>query len=139
VIVQVLLALGEEKNIFVGSRRSVFDAFGLAIRLVPDNVRSQVPSGLLKSEGESPRNADEVLRLETFRSGWSHIHGAHRILPIWGPPSSATRRVRITDIQPESSVVSKDAPDFLEDFGKGSDVVFNRIFQADLTRNVVVS
>ena len=58
----VLLLLAEQEDILVSLCASVSHAFGHRVRLVPNNILSENPSVSLHSEGETPRDADKVLR-----------------------------------------------------------------------------
>src|SRR5882672_7922840 len=80
VVVEVTFALAEEKHVFVTARRSISHALGLAVGLVPDEIGSEIPSSGLESEGQSPRDSNQILRLETVWSGRPHVHGPHGIL-----------------------------------------------------------
>src|SRR5882762_6832171 len=88
--------------------------FRLAIGLVPDDIGTKVPAICLKSEGHLPRDADEVLRFKAGRRWRSIVHSARRVLLVALPPSASATRIGVANIQPERSIVPKDAAHFPE-------------------------
>src|ERR1700722_10250821 len=58
------------------SSGTVFDALGLAVGLVPDDVGAQIPFLPLQGERHQPWHADQVFRLQSLRRWRTGVHGA---------------------------------------------------------------
>ena len=66
VVKEILLGLGEQKDMLVAAGASVFDAFRHGVVLHPDDVVAQIPAGIAEGKSQHPRDADHVLRLATL-------------------------------------------------------------------------
>src|SRR5258708_39941303 len=101
------------------SRGTVLHAFRLAIRLIPDDVRAQIPAGRLKRKGQPPGDADEVFGLEAIGRCRPHVHGTHGVLLVWRAPRPPARCVRVADVEPQRAVLPEDAPYLFKCLYKG--------------------
>src|SRR3990172_4200259 len=63
-VVVVAGGLRQKKNVFVASSRPIRYGFWHAVFLVPDNIRSQVPSIRPQGKGYHPGNAYKVFGFE---------------------------------------------------------------------------
>ena len=75
-------------------------AFRLAIRFVPNDIRSKIPAIILQGEGEPPRQADQILRLQSIGRGRAVIHRPPFVLRILIPPCAAAGGIAIADVEP---------------------------------------
>src|ERR1700742_3431851 len=62
-VVEVPHLLRKQKHLLVGFRRPVLDALWSRVRLLPDDLRAQVPAVGAQRERNHPWNTDEFLRL----------------------------------------------------------------------------
>ena len=61
----ILRLLRKQENIFVRLGAAIRDALRHRVRLVPDDVLTQIPAVSLKCEGYAPRDADQVFGFES--------------------------------------------------------------------------
>ena len=63
VVKEILLRLGEQKDMLIAAGAAVFDALWHGVILHPDDVVAQIPAGIAEGKSKHPRNADHVFRL----------------------------------------------------------------------------
>src|SRR3990172_5451340 len=120
IVVGIVRFLREEEDLLVRPCRPVLRGVGHRVRLIPDNLRPEVPSGVPEGEGDSPGNPDEVLRLQAAR-------------PCRGPPvARGIAEVRVAEVQPEGPILPEDAVDLVEDGDDPADVCLDAILSPDL-------
>ncbi len=121
------------------SSRPILDALWHRIGLVPDDIASQIPTVLLESKGQAPRNAQKILRFQAFRRIRSDIHCPCGILLVRRPPPAVSTGITIPDVQPENTVFFQYSFDFIENSNQPIDELGQCRFQSYLSFNVVIS
>src|SRR5271165_2707939 len=67
-IIEIMLRFAQQKHIFVGLSRAVFDGLGHGVRLMPYHIRAQEPAISLQSKCHPPGNSDQILVFESAQS-----------------------------------------------------------------------
>src|SRR5690606_24265599 len=126
--------------------RSILNAFRHSVRLVPDNIRPQIPAVRLQRECDAPRDSDEVFFLQSVRNPViaeldSSLCTAYflRFTCIILPVFPAVPRITISQVQPQRPVIPQHPPHFPEHLDHLFNVFFRRRFKADLTGNAIVA
>src|SRR5580658_5097646 len=126
----------------MGSGRPIPDRLRHWIRLCPDAIGPEPPTPALELEGDSPRDADQIFRLES-RGPLVHPTGllGPRAIPTGESrslPSLLAREpggvggVGIAEVQPERPVRPQDPMDFVEHAGEMLNEPFGGGLQAEL-------
>lgn len=139
VIVTVVLRLGEHEEVFVGAGRTIFHTLRHDIRLVPYDVAAQKPSIFLKGQSQPPRDADQILVLESGRIVGPHVHGAIRILFVRCAPAAIATSIAVADVQPQDAVALEDALHLGKNIGEILDKFSQRRFQTNLPSNAIIA
>jgi hypothetical protein len=121
------------------SCRPVLHRLRLAVRLMPDNVGTQIPAILLKRERKFPWNADEVLGLQTLRCWRAICHTSGGIFFISMAPGSIATGISVSDVQPERTIGFQNSSNFSENRGDMTDILVEIHFSTDLIGDAVVS
>src|SRR5690606_31131003 len=126
--------------------RSILNAFRHSVRLVPDNIRPQIPAVRLQRECDAPRDSDEVFFLQSVRNPViaeldSSLCTAYfrRFTCIILPVFPAVPRITISQIQPQRPVIPQHPPHFPEHLDHLFDVFFRRLLEANLSRYAVIA
>jgi hypothetical protein len=120
-------------------RGTVFDRFRLTIRLVPNDVGSQIPTIGLQREGNAPRNADQIFGLQALRGRCPVVHSSCRVLLVCVSPRSIATGVRVTNVQPKRTVIPQSPFHFLKHFLEVCDVLVKGLLRTDLSWYAIVS
>ena len=89
----VFLRFGEEKHILMAARGPVFDGFRLAVRLMPDDIRAQIPPISLQGKSQSPRDAYQIFGFQSLGGRRPVAHGSGGILPVCVSPGAVAAGV----------------------------------------------
>ncbi len=142
--------LGQQEQILMRLGAAVGDAFRHGVRLVPNDVLPQIPAIRLQSEGNAPRDADEVFRLAVGRVGFQqsadarpracgllvtrvYMRAAVTIAAL------AASRIAIPEIQPQRSVIAQHAPHFAKHINQPRNERVRRVLQPDLPGHAVIA
>src|SRR6202167_5203821 len=146
-VVEVAARLREEEDRVVGPCRPIPNRLRHRIRLRPDAIRPDPPTPALQLEGDSPRNPNEILRLEISTPCGAPSRAAPpaslgRIPTIrerlGGRPSDwAVPLERISEVQPKRSVGSQNSANLIEDPGDVLDEELSSRLQSELAQPCV--
>ena len=118
--------------------RTVSHRLRMGVGFVPDHFGSQPPTGVLESERQPPRDADQILRLQAGRGRWAYRHRPSPVLAIRGAVLPVTRRVAVPDIEPDRAIIGENPANLVEGEHDALDVVAQSVIPADLVGNLVV-
>lgn len=138
-VVEVVLIFGQQEDVFVGTGGPVPDGLGLAVGLVPDDVRAEKPTVGLESEGQLPGDTDQVFGLQARGSGRPVAHAAGGVFFIGVAPGAVAAGVGVADIQPESTVVPEHPAHLTEYRGYVLYILIEFHFGADLALDSVIA
>ena len=119
--------------------RAILNRLRLGVRLVPHDIGSQIPAVFLERKRQPPRNAEEILRFQSFRCWWPITHATGLILLVDVSPCAVAARESVSDVKPHRAVVCKCSPDFSKDHTKVLQVFRQLGFGADLIQHAVVT
>ena len=137
-IVVIIPGFGQHEEIFMRPGWPILDAFRHDIGFVPHDVTAQKPAVVLQGEGKPPRDAEQILVLETGRIVRTHVHRAIRILLVGRSPAPIAAGVAVANIEPENAVRSEDPFHFGEYIGQSLDEARESRLESDLSCNTVV-
>ena len=137
-VVVVVLTLGEQKHRLVRFRRSIPNRLRMRVRLVPYDLGTNPPTRVLKRESESPRQSDQILGFETLRSHRPHRHGTSPILSIRRSIATIPRCIRVTDVEPNGSVVGEYAAELCEYLHDACQIFVQRVVASNLSIYFVI-
>ena len=137
-VIVVVLALGEQKHRLMRFRWSIPNRLRVRVRLVPNDLGTNPPTGILKREGEAPRESDQILGLESSWSYRPHRHGTSPVLFVRRAIATVAGRIRITDIEPYGAIVGQYATELFEHVHDTLQVVVQRIVATDLSIYLVI-
>ena len=126
----------------VATSAAVFDTLRHGIFLHPDDVVSQIPSGIAEGKRQHPRNADHVLRLAALNlvvESHSLTVSAVGVLRVNEIARIAFPSVSVRDVQPERSIRTQNAPDFGKHFRQARDIFLRRCLSVDLSLHTVIT
>src|SRR5262249_43093701 len=125
--IKISLAFAEQENVFVAFSRPVGATLRHWVRLVPDNIASQIPAVSLQREGYPPGNADKILRFEPrcvleascVSSPWMCLNLSSRehraalksrpvVVSVLPALRSPTAGITIPQIQPQRPIFPQD-------------------------------
>src|SRR5712671_1335683 len=138
-VVVVALRFGEHEKVFMRSGRPVLHAFRLCIRLVPNDVRAQIPTVILQRKRQSPRNAKQIFRFQTLGRVGPNVHRPGRVLLVRSTPTAISTRVAVPDVKPKNPVVFEYALSFGKHRTEAVDKLCQRRLVPDLVFNVVIA
>lgn len=138
-VVAIALGLGEHEKIFMRAGRTVFHTLGSHIWFVPYDVAAEKPPVVLQSQRQPPRDAKQILILQSRRIVRAHVHCAVRIFLVRRAPSPIAARVAIANIEPENAVWFEDTIHLGKNIGQGLNEACERWLQADLSGNAIVA
>src|SRR5262249_34806378 len=147
-VVVVPRRLREQKHVLVRLRRPVGHRFRHRVGLRPDDVGAEVPAVGLERQGEPPRHADQIFRLEA-RKGFAAaptdlamsscgVYPAPAIslvrieLPHAAFATAALRRIAVAHVEPQRAVRTQHAAHVAQHADHRGEVVLGRGLQADL-------
>lgn len=126
----------------VATSAAVFDTLRHGIFLHPDDVVSQIPSGIAEGKRQHPRNADHVLRLAALNfvvESHSLTVSPFGILSINEVSLITFSCIGIGDVEPERPIRTQNAPDFCKNFRQMRDIFFRCTLSADLVIHSVIT
>ena len=142
VVKVVFTGLGEKEDMLVTTSATVFDTLRHGVFFHPDDVVSQIPSGIAEGKRQHPWNTDHVLRLAALNLVVeSHcltvspfgILGVNKVSLI------AFSCIGIGDVEPERPIGTQNAPDFCKNFRQTRDIFFRCSLSADLVIHSVIT
>ena len=142
VVKVVFTGLGEKEDMLVTTSATVFDTLRHGIFLHPDDVVSQIPSGIAEGKRQHPRNTDHVLRLAALNfvvESHSLTVSPFGILGVNEVSLIAFSCVGIGDVEPECPIGTQNAPDFCKYFRQTRDIFFRCSLSADLVIHSVIT
>ena len=137
-IITIILTFGEHEQILMGSCRAVFHAFRHGIRFVPDNIASQIPTGILKSECQPPGDSHQIFIFESGRIVRAGGHRTVRVFFVRGSPSAVSACVSVANVEPENSIRFKNTLHFRKNSGQCLQEPRQSWLQSDLPDNPVI-
>src|SRR5262245_7269259 len=94
----VFQRLREEKDIFVGSRRSIFHTLWHTVRFLPNNVAPEIPSCLLQGKRYTPRDPNKIFRFKPSGGLGASRHRSDWILLVRRSVAPIAAGVAVADI-----------------------------------------
>ena len=119
----------------------VLGAFRHGIRLLPDDVRAQIPAVCAQRKGKQPRHADHILCLAALHlavEGDRLTGPAVGVLGVEGFALIALSGIGVRDVQPEGAVRRENAPDLTENTGQALYIQRRRFLPPDLPIYAVI-
>src|SRR5450756_1989503 len=118
--------------------RAVANRLRLCVGLVPYDVRTEIPTGILQRERQPPGDSDKILRLQPFGRRRTRTHSARHVLFVGRAISTPSGGVRVPDVEPQGAVVAEYPVDLLEDAHEALDERLHGLFETDLPVDPVV-
>src|SRR6266404_2450509 len=137
-VVVIFLFFAEHEYVLVRSGRTIFHALGHGVRLVPNNIASQIPAVRLQGKGEPPWNADQIFVFQARRVIGPDRHRAIGILFVRSSPAAVPARVAVTDIQPENSVGFQNSAQFGKNVCQLVNITCESWFEPDLSLDPII-
>ena len=98
-VITVVLALAEEKNVLMATRRPVFHALRLAIQLVPNDIGPKIPAFPLQGEGQQPGTPIRSLGFNPSGVDGRTFIARAGVLLVGRPRSTTAGCVPIADVK----------------------------------------
>src|SRR5690606_36089127 len=138
-VVVIPWVLGQQEDVLVRLCGPIRHAFRHRVRFMPNNVSAQIPAVRLKSEGDTPRDADKILGLQSFDTA-TRIPGLSLFQPtlVVVPTSAARTVVTVTQVQPDCPVWPQHLANPAEHLDQLRDVLLRCLLQPDLSFDAVI-
>ena len=124
---------------------TIFYTFWQTVDLVPDNVRTEIPTICTKGKRQHPWNSNHIFWFDSIPCSWHSSRSTVRWNLIrmltmcrLSTDSFSTSGIAIGDVQPQSSVWSKHSPYFSKYGSQLLYILFWRIFDSNLTSIAVI-
>ena len=140
-VVVVSAGLGQQENMLIAAGGAVCDALRHGVRLLPDDVRAQIPAVCAQRKGKQPRHADHVLCLAAPHlavEGDRLPRPAVGVLGVEGFALIALSGIGVRDVQPEGAVRRENAPDLPENGNQALHIQRRRFLPPDLPVHAVI-
>ena len=138
-IVVIVLLLGQQEDVLMCLGAAILHTLGHGVRLVPNDVLTQIPSVRLQGKRNPPRDADEILLLQSLlilAVGRNEIGGHTARVAVGyrlrGRGTVLCAHVRVAKVQPQGSIVPQDATNLTEDLDHLLHIAIDGILLTDL-------
>ena len=138
----------KQEDMFIGFGRSVLYIFGQTVCLVPDNIRTQIPSVRAECKGKHPRDSNHILCLDSVPHNRHSVNRRRRIgtvivfavrfLRCPFPYTLSASGIAVGNVQPKRPVVREYPPDLPKHLYQTADIRLRRFLRPDLPVHAVI-